>query len=192
MLSQNSLSLSADWFCDACHDRIPGKSAMEFDNNLAKEGKIVNRNNLANLDKFLTTYENVLHPNHIFLCQLKIWMIEGLGRLPYEQKKFEDVQLEKVKMIREVLAKLSLFEAPYSYLNGILQIELADTLVQKLTAMFGNENMQQNLDPFVILEKAQEALKVAEIVFKNEEASSQDHSMKMKINELRMTLSNFC
>ena len=119
-------------------------------------------------------------------------MIEGLGRLPYEQKKFEDVQMEKVKMIREVLAKLSLFESPYSYLNGILQIELADTLVQKLTAMFGNENMQQNLDPFVILEKAQEALKVAEIVFKNEEASSQDHSMKMKINELRMTLSNFC
>ena len=193
MLTNNSLSLSADWFCDKCDERCPGKSAMEFDNNLAKEGKIVNRNNLANIDKFLRTYEQILHPNHIFLCQLKIWMIEGLGRLPFEGKKFEDIQMEKVRLIREVLSKLSLFESPYSYLSGILQVELADMLVQKLQSMFSTENLhQKDLDPFVILERAQEALAMAQVVFKNEDPTSQDHSLKMKINELRMTLSNFC
>ena len=98
----------------------------------------------------------------------------------------------KVKLIREVISKMSTFENPYSYLNGILHIELAEILVQKLTSMFSNESLQKNLDPFVILEKAQESLKIAEIVFKNEEASSQDFSLKMKINELRMTISSFC
>ena len=193
MLTNNSLSLSADWFCDKCDERCPGKSAMEFDNNLAEEGKVVNRNNLANIDKFLRTYEQILHPNHIFLCQLKIWMIEGLGRLPFKGKKFEDIQMEKVRLIREVLSKLSLFESPYSYLSGILQVELADMLVQKLQSMFSTENLhQKDLDPFVILERAQEALTMAQVVFKNEDPTSQDHSLKMKINELRMTLSNFC
>ena len=87
---------------------------------------------------------------------------------------------------------MSSFESPYSYLTGILHLELAEMLVQKLTGMFSNENLQKNLDPFVILEKAQESLKICEIVFKNEEASSQDFPMKLKINDLKLTLSNFC
>ena len=79
-MTENSKSLSADWSCDKCNERIPGRIAMEFDNSLAIESKKVNRNNLQNIDKFLATYEKLLHPNHVFLCQLKVWKIEGLCR----------------------------------------------------------------------------------------------------------------
>ena len=35
MVTENSKSLSADWSCDHCNERIPGRIAMEFDNSLA-------------------------------------------------------------------------------------------------------------------------------------------------------------
>ena len=60
----------------------------------------------------------------------------GLNRLPYANPNKEDLYVKKLKLCQEVLNGMSKFESSYSYLNGILHIELADTLVQKLSQMF--------------------------------------------------------
>ena len=60
----------------------------------------------------------------------------GLNRLPYANPNKEDLYVKKLKLCQEVLSGMSKFESSYSYLNGILHIELADTLVQKLSQMF--------------------------------------------------------
>ena len=60
----------------------------------------------------------------------------GLNRLPYANPNKEDLYVKKIKLCQEVLSGMDKFESSYSYLNGILHIELADTLVQKLSQMF--------------------------------------------------------
>ena len=99
-----------------------------------------------------------------------------------------------MKLIQEVIHGMSKFEATYSYLNGILNLELADTILQKLYQMFsgGQSNMLKNFDPMQFVDQAKNAVKVAETVFKNESPRSQDHQLLMKIGELKMGLSNFC
>ena len=189
MVSCGSLNLSSDWSCDSCQVKISGREAMEFDNNLAKEGKKINKFNLANIEKFIDVYSKLLSENHVFLLQLKTWMVEGLNRLPYKTE--GDVLLKKLKLIKEVQAGMKPFECTYSYLNGVLSIELTDTIVQKLFQLFGQESMVKNLDPMQMIQEAQDALSIAEVVFKHEDAKSQDHALKMKICDLRMALSNF-
>ena len=53
---------------------------MEFDNSLSRESKKVNRNSLTHIEKFLNVYTKLLSENHVFILQLKVWMIEGLNR----------------------------------------------------------------------------------------------------------------
>ena len=166
---------------------------MEFNNNLSREARKINRSSLAHIEKFLNVYTKLLSENHVFILQLKVWMIEGLNRLPYENSNKEDICVKKMKLIQEVMYGMQKFEANYSYLNGILNLELADTIVQKLYQMFGGgqSNMLKDFDPIQFSQQAQQSVKVAEIVFKNESPRSQDHQLLMKIGELKMALSNF-
>ena len=69
------------------------------------------------------------------LIEYSLWYL-GLNRLPYANPNKEDLYVKKLKLCQEVLSGMSKFESSYSYLNGILHIELADTLVQKLSQMF--------------------------------------------------------
>ena len=163
---------------------------MEFDNNLAKESKKINRNNLENIEKFLQVYSQLLSENHVFILQLKMWLIEGLNRLPNGQSK-EDILLKKLKLIKQVKNGLKNFESTYSYLNGVLNLEMAETILQKLYQIFGGAENFMNVDPYQLLEDAEKSVKIAEIVFKNEDAKSQDHCLKMKLAELKMSLSTF-
>lgn len=191
-VSSNSLNLSSEWRCNGCFTMINGKEAMEFDNNLSIECQKINRNNLTNIEKFINVYSDLLSENHIFLLQLKMWMIEGLNRLPYKSQE-EDVLIKKLKLIKQVLQGLQAFEAPYSYVNGILHLEKADTMLMKLQQMFsGNhENMVNYMDPFEMVQEAQKSVKIAEVTFKNEDAKSTDHCLKMKLCDLKIALSSF-
>ena len=114
--------------------------------------------------------------------------------MPYENPNKEDTHIKKLKLCQEVLSGMSKFEATYSYLNGILHLELADTIVQKLQQMFSGrmDNMLKNFDPMQFVEEAKQSAKIAETVFKNESPRSQDHQLLMKIGELKMALANFC
>ena len=46
----------------------------------------VNRDNADNVKKFVDVYSGHLHPSHVFLLQLKLWMFQGTfsrgGRSP--------------------------------------------------------------------------------------------------------------
>ena len=191
LVTLNSLSLSADFECNKCSAKLTGQQAMEFNNSLSKELAKVNRNNLSNLEKFIKVYSPLLSDNHVFLLQLKMWMIEGLNRLPCEMTK-EAILAKKIKLVHEVRKGMDRFESEFSYLNGILAIELVDSIIAKLVLMFSNsENNMINTDPMSLLQEAQESIKIAEQVFKNEDIHSQDHCMKLKINELRLSLQNF-
>ena len=161
-----------------------------------------------------------------------MWLIEGLNRLPYNNAQCQDVLLKKISLIKEIIRGMAPFEAPYSYINGLLHLELTDTIIQKLFSMFSQtiENLNQvPLDPIGLIQgtkvrcyylilfhricfqlflisgyiffsncksnfffaEAQNCIEIAEKVFKNEDASSQDHSLKMKICELKVSLLNF-
>jgi len=191
--AHSSQHFMSEWSCDTCQVTIPGKESMEFDNSLSKEGRKVNRSSLEHIEKFINVYSKLLSQNHVFLLQLKVWMLEGLNRLPYANPNKEDLYVKKIKLCQEVLSGMDKFESSYSYLNGILHIELADTLVQKLSQMFsgGMKNMLKNMDPMQFINQAKQSLKVAEIVFKNESPKSQDHQLLMKVGELKMAIANF-
>ena len=82
------------------------------------------------------------------------------NRLPYENPENEDVSIKKIKLIQEVATGMSKFEATYSYLNGILNLELADTILQKLNQMFsGKSNMLKNFDPMQFVDQAKQSVK---------------------------------
>ena len=68
----------SEWSCDTCQVTIPGKESMEFDNSLSKEGRKVNRSSLEHIEKFINVYSKLLSQNHVFLLQLKVWMLEGM------------------------------------------------------------------------------------------------------------------
>ena len=152
------------------------------------------RNNLSNIEKFIEVYSPILSENHVFILQLKMWLIEGLNRLPYNNGQCQDILLKKISLIKEIIRGMAPFEAPHSYINGLLHLELTDTIVQKLFSMFSHtiENLNQvPLDPMGLIAEAQNCVETAEKVFKNEDASSQDHSLKMKLCDLKVSLLNF-
>ena len=113
------------------------------------------RNNLSNIEKFIEVYSPILSENHVFILQLKMWLIEGLNRLPYNNTQCKDVLLKKISLIKEIIRGMAPFEAPYSYINGLLHLELTDTIIQKLFSMFSQtiENLNQvPLDPLGLIQ----------------------------------------
>ena len=149
---------------------------------------------MSNIEKFIEVYSPILSENHVFILQLKMWLIEGLNRLPYNNTQCKDVLLKKISLIKEIIRGMAPFEAPYSYINGLLHLELTDTIIQKLFSMFSHtiENLNQvPLDPMGLIAEAQNCIETAEKVFKNEDTSSQDHSLKMKLCDLKVSLLNF-
>ena len=113
------------------------------------------RNNLSNIEKFIEVYSPILSENHVFILQLKMWLIEGLNRLPYNNTLCKDVLLKKISLIKEIIRGMAPFEAPYSYINGLLHLELTDTIIQKLFSMFSQtiENLNQvSLDPMGLIQ----------------------------------------
>ena len=65
------------WRCDSCVGAIDGVTAVALDRQLPLELSRVNQASIANMEKFLATYEKFLHPNHAFLCQLRQLLCEG-------------------------------------------------------------------------------------------------------------------
>ena len=63
--------------CDSCEGAIDGETANALDRRLPIELTRVNQTSIANMEKFLATYEKFLHPNHAFLCQLRQLLCEG-------------------------------------------------------------------------------------------------------------------
>jgi hypothetical protein len=170
---------------------------MELDNNLSKELFKVNKHNLMNIEKFLTFYTSRLSPNHVFLLQLKVWLIEGLGRLPYGNsgiKLTPENMKRKIKLIREILKGMDKFESCQSYLRGVLCLELGATIVEQLIGMFSDakKEYQEPLDPIVLVQEAQQCADIAEMVFKHEDPKSPDGTLKMKVCDLKVALLNFC
>ena len=91
---------------------------------------------------------------------------------------------------------MSKFEAPYSYINGILHTELADTILQKLYGIFSksvdeNEFKKNPIDPMELVQRGRDAVLTAEKCFKHEDPKSQDFCLKMKVADLRVSLLNF-
>ena len=76
--AHSSQHFMSEWSCDTCQVTIPGKESMEFDNSLSKEGRKVNRSSLEHIEKFINVYSKLLSQNHVFLLQLKVWMLEGM------------------------------------------------------------------------------------------------------------------
>ena len=151
------------------------------------------RNNLSDLETLITTYSPLLSENHVFLLQLKMWLIEGLNRLPYKGG-CKDILWKKIQLIREIIQVMSKFEAPYSYINGILHLELTDTIIQKLYTLFSSrmEDINQaQAEPMALIDEAKKAIEIAEKVFKNEDAKSMDHCLKMKVCDLKVSLLSF-
>ena len=110
---------------------------------------------MSNIEKFIEVYSPILSENHVFILQLKMWLIEGLNRLPYNNAQCQDVLLKKISLIKEIIRGMAPFEAPYSYINGLLHLELTDTIIQKLFSMFSQtiENLNQvPLDPMGLIQ----------------------------------------
>ena len=151
------------------------------------------RNNLKDLEILIAAYSPLLSENHVFLLQLKMWLIEGLNRLPYKGE-CKDILWKKIQLIRELVQVMSKFEAPYSYINGILHLELTDTIIQKLYGLFSSkmEDINQaQVEPMALIDEAKRAVEIAEKVFKNEDAKSIDHCLKMKVCDLKVSLMSF-
>ena len=71
------LNLKSSWQCESCKLFLSVDKAIQLDNRLVEELQRVNRKSLENLEKFHKTYQQVLHPSHAFLMQLKQWLFEG-------------------------------------------------------------------------------------------------------------------
>ena len=57
---------------------------------------------MTNVEKFIKAYAPILSENHVFILQLKMWLVEGLNRLPYNEE-CQDIHLKKIHLIKEII-----------------------------------------------------------------------------------------
>uniref|UniRef100_A0A0K2V828 SET domain-containing protein n=1 Tax=Lepeophtheirus salmonis TaxID=72036 RepID=A0A0K2V828_LEPSM len=132
-LAQNPLKRDSEWTCTECSSMIESEKAILMDESLVNELNKVNKNSIQNLEKFLKTYEPLLHPRHVFILQIKQFLIEGMGRLEgYNYDKMDVNALSrKISLCQDLLEAFKYIENPLSFISGVVYLELTDTLYRK-------------------------------------------------------------
>ena len=129
-LSTNPLDMTSSWQCSNCQLCLGVNDVIALDNKLVEELRRVNKEKVANLEKFHKAYEPYLHPTHAFLMQLKQWMFEAYGKLLQVanfEKALNDSQLReeignyikrKITLGEELLQVFDKLEGKLSFIRG--------------------------------------------------------------------------
>ena len=77
LVSTNALDPEADWKCQNCEVKVNYVIILKMEAALSKEATRINYSSIDCMEKFLSVYEKLLHPNHAFLNRLRQSLCEG-------------------------------------------------------------------------------------------------------------------
>lgn len=131
VVSSNPLDTDADWFCEKCTNRIPGKQIAFGNKSLLREISGPNMNQPKSLEHFLFKYGEILHPTNSFSLRVKFSLVQLYGNT--ESFEYNDMPLEllerKIYLCNELLEIADKIDPGYSRFRGILLQELQTSMV---------------------------------------------------------------
>lgn len=81
LLPQNPLDESAQWLCTGCSQPQPVNYVNQIIEKIGKELVSLKRGSIEHCEIFIKKYENVLHPHHFYLIDVKMALCQMYGHL---------------------------------------------------------------------------------------------------------------
>ena len=103
-IPRNPLEEDSQWACNVCSETKPASFVQNLMEQVGKELVILKDGNSKHCEKFLKKYENVLHPNHFYLAEVKMVLCQMYGH--FQGQQILDLSDEKVSLKESLCLEL--------------------------------------------------------------------------------------
>lgn len=112
------------WSCSKCDTKMSSYDVMSLLGKIGDRLSKFDKKNEALCKKFIQDFENILHPNHYYLTDVKLSLVQSFGQENgLTLLKDDDLQL-KLKYCRELYNLTSVLVPAENRLRGVLLYEL--------------------------------------------------------------------
>lgn len=116
-----------DWYCDKCPSILSSYSVQDLLDRIGKDLSEMPKGDIRECKSFINTYEELLHPNHFYLIDVKLALLQLIGNVNdmNELKEIDDEDLElNLKLCQNLVALVRNLVPGEKRIRGLLLFKL--------------------------------------------------------------------
>ncbi|XP_056644380.1 uncharacterized protein LOC130450172 isoform X2 [Diorhabda sublineata] len=121
----------SDWYCNECPSKLSPYAVQDLLDRIGKDLTEMPKDNIKECKNFIDSYEELLHPNHYYLTEVKIALINLIGE---EKNGLRDVSEEnlqlKLKFCQNLCDLFKQLTPGENKMRGKILYELQATVVE--------------------------------------------------------------
>lgn len=121
----------SDWYCSKCSSKLSPYSVQDLLDRIGKDLSEMPKDNIREYKNFIESYEELLHPNHFYLTDVKITLLNVIGE---EENGLRDVSEEdlqlKFKICQNLCGLLKQLIPGETKIRGVIIYKLQATVAE--------------------------------------------------------------
>lgn len=193
LLPQRPLQTQSPWECTLCNQTQSAKYVEDLIEKIGKELVELKRGSIKQCERFLKKYEDVLHPHHFYMIDVKLALCQMYGHL--EGQKLIDLTDDelnaKESLCLELLKLVDVLSPGMNRLRGVILYELQAVFsVRSRKTYLANDISKQELISHVKI--VRKMLQEAGTIFSWESEETEEGRLaqitKMELNDVNLFL----
>jgi len=193
LLPQRPLQSQIPWECTLCSQTQTAKYVEDVVEKIGQELVELKRGSVEDCERFLKKYDNILHPHHFYLIDVKLALCQMYGHL--EDQKIIDLTEEilntKEALCLELLKVIDVLSPGMNRLRGVILYELQAVFsVRSRKTYLANDISKQELVSHVKI--VRKMLQESATIFSWESEETEEGRLatiaKMELNDVNLFL----
>ncbi|XP_072400359.1 SET domain-containing protein SmydA-8 isoform X1 [Diabrotica undecimpunctata] len=121
----------SDWYCTTCPSKLSSYSVQDLLERIGKDLNDMPKQNIKECRSFIETYEELLHPNHFLLTDVKLALLNLIGQTKEGMREISDDELQlKFRLGQSLLNLFKQLVPGEKRVRGVCLFELIAALAE--------------------------------------------------------------